>query len=200
MQAHRSFVLTVLAAVACAPFAAADELPSAFNGRDLSGWQTKEAENLWWKAADGVLSVKNDPKQQPSILWTEQEYGSFVMQIEFRMGEGNVDSGVFVRNETDQIQIGISGSLKRDMTCSPYIAGKGYPVEAERISELLKQDDWNAMTLVAVGARYDVWLNGAHVMTYKSDTADQTGRIGLQLHAQREMAIDFRNIRIAELD
>ncbi|TWT72744.1 hypothetical protein Pla123a_40430 [Posidoniimonas polymericola] len=200
MQAYRNLVLTVLATLVLVPFAAADELPSAFNGQDLSGWKTKEAENLWWSADDGVLSVKNDPKQQPSILWTEQSYGDFVMQIEFRFGEGNVDSGVFVRNETDQIQIGISGSLKRDMTCSPYIAGKGYPVEAERISELLKQDDWNAMTLVAVGSRYDVWLNGAHVMSYESDTADKTGPIGLQLHAQREMAIDFRNIRIAELD
>jgi len=59
-----------------------------------------------------------------------------VVEFEFRMGEGRVDSGMHVRTK-DQIQIGISGSLNRDMTCSPYIPGKGYPVEAKNINKLL---------------------------------------------------------------
>ena len=131
---------------------------------------------------------------------TEKKYKNFVVEFEFRFGEGTVDSGVFIRNGKDQIQIGISGSLKRDMTGSPYIPGKGYPVEAQGVKELLKLDDWNAMRIKAVGKAYTVWLNGQQVMTYESDSAVEKGPIGIQLHGNRDMAIDYRNIRAAELD
>ena len=176
----------------------ADGLPSVFNGKDLTGWKVPE-NNVWWKAEDGVLKVHSGPNKMGSTLWTEKEYGSFVMEFEFKLGEGIVDSGVYVRNSKEQIQIGISGSLKRDMTASPYIAGKGYPVEAQGVQELLKLDDWNAMTIVAKGKNYTVWLNGQHVMTYDSDSAIEKGPVGFQLHGNRDMSIDYRNITLAEL-
>ena len=122
------------------------------------------------KAVDGVLKVQSGPKKKGSILWTKKKYRNFVMEFDFRFGEGVVDSGVHVRNQ-DQIQIGISGSLKRDMSCSPYIPGKGYPVEAKNIKKLLKGKDWNTMRIQAVGKEYTVWLQGKKVMTYNSDSA-----------------------------
>ncbi|MEM6916075.1 MAG: family 16 glycoside hydrolase, partial [Verrucomicrobiota bacterium] len=112
---------------------------------------------------------------------------------------GTIDSGVHLRN-SDQIQIGISGSLKRDMTGSPYIPKKGYPVEAEGVAELLKMEDWNSMTITARGMDYTVSLNGKEVMNYTSDTGLEKGPIGIQLHAKRDMGIDYRNIRVVELD
>jgi hypothetical protein len=115
------------------------------------------------------------------------------------MGEGTVDSGIFLRNDHDQIQIGISGSLQRDLTASPYIPGKGYPVEAEGVGELLRPEDWNDMTIVAIGHNYSVWLNGKHVMSYDSESAIEKGPIGIQLHPGRAMSIEYRNIRVAEL-
>lgn len=175
------------------------ELPSAFNGKDLTGWQVPE-DNIWWKVHEGVLTTKSDPKRVGSILWTEREYANFIFECDFRIGEGVVDSGIFLRNSNEQIQIGISGSLKRDMTASPYIAGKGYPVEAEGIEGLLKTDDWNTLTIVVMGENYTVWLNHKYVMTYNSETAVETGPVGLQLHPGNEMSISFRNIRIADLE
>lgn len=174
-------------------------LPSAFNGKDFQGWKVP-AGNLWWKVDQGVLQARSDPGQKGSVLFTEQKYRDFVMQLEFKLGEGTVDSGIFIRGEHDQIQIGESGSLKRDMTASPYIPGKGYPQEAEGVADLLKPDGWNAMTIVAMGDTYTVWLNGKLVVSYQSDTASERGPIGIQLHPDRDMGIDFRKIRIAELE
>ena len=114
------------------------------------------------------------------------------------MFEGKIDSGVFLRHEKDQIQIGISGSLKRDMTASPYIPGKGYPVEAKGVAELLKEGEWNTMKITAKGPLYSVELNGKEVMTYTSDTALEKGPIGLQMHAGVAMKIDFRAITVEE--
>ena len=135
------------------------ELKSIFNGKDLSGWVVPK-ENVYFTATDGVLSIKNGPKQKGQTLWTEDEYSDFALEFDFKFGEGNIDSGIYIKNEKEQIQIGISGSLKRDMTGSPYIPGKGYPVEAEGVKELLKMDDWNTMRIEVKGKTYTTFLNG----------------------------------------
>lgn len=176
----------------------AQKMKKIFNGKTLDGWVVPE-NNIWWSAGKGVLSVKNGPDRKGSILWTEQEYEDFVVEADFRFGEGKVDSGIFLRNDKQQIQIGISGSLKRDMTGSPYIPGKGYPVEAEGVKDLLKTEGWNTMKVQAKGNVYTVWLNGKEVMTYTSENAIEKGPIGLQLHPKNVMAIDFRNIKVGEI-
>ena len=168
-----------------------------FNGKDLSGWKAPE-NNIWWLVNDGVLEVRSGPKKKGGILWTEKEYHDFIFECEFRFGEGIVDSGIHVRNK-DQIQIGISGSLKRDMTASPYIPGKSYPVEAKGVAELLKAKDWNHLKIVVVGKNYTSFLNGKKVMTYDSDSAIEKGPIGIQLHGNRDMGIDYRNMKVVGL-
>ena len=179
---------------------AGPKLKPIFNGKDLSGWQVPDGNNEagWYKALDGVLKIQSGPQKKGSILWSKKKYRNFVMEFDFRFGEGIVDSGVHVRTQ-DQIQIGISGSLKRDMTCSPYIPGKGYPVEAKNIKKLLKAKAWNTMRIQAIGKEYTVWLQGEKVMTYKSDSAIKEGPVGIQLHGSRDMGIDYRKLKLAEL-
>ncbi len=188
------FVLFALASVR----AEAPQPQPIFTGTDLTGWNVPEGNDAsgWYKAEGGILKIQSDPTQKGSILWTEKTYRDFVITFDFKFGAGTVDSGIHIRNN-DQIQIGISGSLKRDMTGSPYV-GK-YPVEATGVAELLKQDDWNSMKIEARGLRYLVWLNGQQVLDYTSETGIPEGPIGIQLHAGKDMAIDYREIKVAEL-
>lgn len=174
------------------------KLKKIFNGKNLDGWKVPEG-NLWWTAKKGILSAKSDPKKNGSILWTKGEFKNFIIQLDFKFGKGTIDSGIFIRNEKEQIQIGESGSLKRDMTCSPYIPGKGYPVEAKNVKELLKMDGWNTIKVRAENSVYTVWLNGEKTVTFDSDTAIEKGPVGLQLHPGRNMQIEFKNILFAEL-
>ena len=174
------------------------ELKKIFNGENLDGWLIPEA-NIWWTAKKGVLTAQSGPDKKGSILWTEKEYKDFIIPADFKFGDGIIDSGIFIRSEKQQIQIGESGSLKRDMTCSPYIPGKGYPVEAEGVKDLLKLNDWNTIKVKAEGSVYTMWLNGEKVLTYDSDTAIEKGPIGIQLHPGQDMHIDYKNILFAEL-
>lgn len=168
-----------------------------FNGKDLTGWKVQGGQ--YWEAKDGVLVGESDQKKENSILWTEKDYADFTIEAEFRY-EGHIDSGFFLRASEDQIQIGISGSLKRDMTASPYVASKGkYPKEAKGATELLKEGEWNTMKITAKGNRYMVELNGKMVMDYLSDTAIEKGPIGLQVHPGLMMKIEFRNLKLEEL-
>lgn len=198
MRLFTPIFLTTVVAVALAH--AAPCAKSILNDSDLQGWKVPEGndETGWYTVRDGILHIQNGPKKKGSVLWTEKEYEDFVVECEFRFGEGTVDSGIHVRN-MDQIQIGISGSLKRDMTGSPYIPKKGYPVEAKNVAKLLKAKDWNHLKIQVVGKKYTVWLQGEEVMTYESDTAIEKGPVGIQLHGGKVMAIDYRNIKLAEL-
>jgi len=172
-------------------------LKKIFNGKNLKGW-VAPANNTWWMAGKGILFVKSGPDKKGSILWTDKKYKDFIIETDFLMGDGVVDSGIFLRSENDQIQIGISGSLKRDLTASPYIPKKGYPVEA-KVKDILKLKDWNTMKVKVVGKSYTVWLNGIEVMNYTSEKIVDEGPVGLQLHPGNEMSISYRNIRLAEL-
>jgi len=198
MNLREKLILNILLLIAVVGTISAQS-KKAFNGKNLEGWVVPE-NNIWWHVDKGILEAESDPKQKGSILWTEMEYEDFIIELEFKFGEGTVDSGVFIRTVKEQIQIGQSGSLKRDMTASPYIAKKGYPVEAKNVKELLKTDDWNRLKIEAVGNRYIAWLDGQKVMTYESETAVEKGPIGLQLHPDRDMKISFKKIKIRVLD
>jgi hypothetical protein len=180
---------------------ATEALKPIFNGEDFSGWKVPQ-KNTWWKVEDGVIQCKSGPKKKGSTLWTEKQYRDFVVAFDFRMGDGVVDSGIFLRTSNQQVQIGISGSKKRDMTGSVYVPGKGYPLEAEGVNALLKPKDWNTMKVKGVGKVYTITLNGTEVLVYDDQTgkAIEAGPIGFQLHGGKVMAIDFRNIRLTEIE
>lgn len=184
----------------CATLAQAQEpkMKKIFNGKNLKGWKAPE-NNIWWTASKGILFVKSSPEKKGSNLWTEKSYENFVLQADFLIGDGTVDSGFFLRSENDQIQIGISGSLKRDLTGSPYIPKLKYPVEATGVKDILKPKEWNTMKIKVVGKTYTVWLNGVEVMTYTSDSIPASGPIGIQLHPGNEMSISYKNIVLAKL-
>jgi len=81
----------VLSAVACLS-AAAGEPPegfqSLFNGKDLSGWVVPEGDNGHWKVLDGVIDydAASEAKGDKN-LWTEKEFGDFVLKIDWRIKE-----------------------------------------------------------------------------------------------------------------
>lgn len=179
------------------PLAAAEPV-KLFNGDSLAGWKVQGAS--YWTVADGVLTGRSDEKMQNSVLWTEASYRDFTLELDFRFS-GDVDSGVFLRHENEQIQIGTSRSLKRDMTGSPYIGSKrGYPQEAAGVKEAMKGGEWNHMTITARGGHYTVSINGKQVIEYTSDTARESGPVGLQVHPGVQMQVDFRNVVLKPLD
>ena len=174
------------------------KMKKIFTGKNLKGWIVPD-NNIGWTASKGIMYVKSSADKKGSILWTEKKYENFIFQTDFLMGEGTVDSGIFLRSENDQVQIGISGSLKRDMTGSPYIPKLRYPVEAKGVKDILKPKDWNTLKIKLVGKTYTVWLNGIEVMTYTSDDIPASGPIGIQLHPGNEMSISYKNMKLGRL-
>jgi hypothetical protein len=59
-----------------------------FNGRDLSGWVIPEGDNGHWKVIDGVIDYDAGSEAQgDKSLWSDEEFGDFVLQLEWRIKE-----------------------------------------------------------------------------------------------------------------
>jgi len=174
--------------------------PKNWITEDLSYWNVPAGnqKHNWYRVNKGILELRSDPERKHSVLRTKKIFQNFTCSFDFLFVDGNIDSGIELRNN-DQIQIGISGSLKRDMTGSPYIPGKGYPKHATGVGRLLKLRDWNQMSIRCVGPSYQVFIQGEVVVEYESPRAIKEGPIGVQLHGNRDMQIDFRNFFISDL-
>jgi hypothetical protein len=173
------------------------DLPSIFNGRDATGWDTKEPQ--YWTVADGVLTGANDEEKKGSMLYTSQSYGDVIFECEVRF-TGEIDSGVMMRKPEVQVQIGVSRSLKRDMTCSFYVGGYPEEAQAKRAGELLKEGDWNRLRVRAKGDTFTVWLNGEQVSQYTNAKFADPAPIGLQIHGGLVMKVEYRDIRALPLE
>ena len=187
--------LGILSAAAAAdPPAAA--VPSIFNGTDLTGWKVVGAP--YWKVVDGAIVGESDAEKKGSMLYTEKHYGDCVVEADVRFA-GEIDSGIMVRKPEVQVQIGVSRSLKRDMTCSFYVGNYPEEARATRAGDLLKPGDWNRIRLEARGDTFTVWLNGEQVSRFTSAKYGAPGPIGLQIHAGLVMKVEFRDVRAAPL-
>ena len=199
--------LAMVGALRAADAPAAEPLPKAdfvpaFNGKDLTGWKDAK-DNKFWKVVDGVLVGENDEKLKGNMLYTEKAYGDVIISLECRFS-GEIDSGIMVRRDKSgkkdlQMQIGVSRSLKKDMTCTFYV-GK-YPEAgwAPKVEKLWKKDEWNKIVFRAKGDTYTVWLNGEQVSNYVDSAYPTPYSVGLQIHGGLKMKVEYRDIQIAEL-
>ncbi|RPH36035.1 MAG: DUF1080 domain-containing protein [Planctomycetota bacterium] len=79
---------SLLAVVPCAT--AADAPPgfvSLFNGKDFAGWKVPEGDGGHWKIVDGVIDYDAESAAKEKDLWSEKEYGDFVLRLEWRIKE-----------------------------------------------------------------------------------------------------------------
>ena len=65
-----------------------DGFTSLFNGRDFTGWTVPAGDNGHWKIVDGVIDYDAQSEAPgDKNLWTAQEYGDFVLRMEWRIKE-----------------------------------------------------------------------------------------------------------------
>jgi hypothetical protein len=203
----RCLLLAVSLLASCAGLASAAEpkLVPLFNGRDLTNFKSEGAAEFW-RVENGVLIGQNNAAKKEHYLWTQKEYGDFVLEFDVRWKgttPRGVDTGVEMRKPKIQLQLGISGSLRVDMSGSFYTGGKpAYPEagQAKNAKALMKPEgEWNTFRIQAKGNTFTCWINGQKASEYTDAKFSGAAPLGLQIHGGVEMKCEYRNLRIAEL-
>jgi hypothetical protein len=178
---------------------AKDGWTSLFNGKDLTGWKAPEP-NPYWKVVDGVLTGDNAADKKGSMLYTTESYGDFELEADCRW-TGEIDSGFMFRKPELQMQIGVSRSLKKDMTGSFYVGKYPEEFQAKEAEKLIRANDWNTFKLAVKGDTVTVWINGTQASQFKDNEGKYKapGPIGLQIHGGLAMKVEFRNLKVRSL-
>lgn len=189
---------------------AADGWLNLLNGRDLTGWMCKPGS---WTVEEGVLT-----RQGGGDIWTEQRFGDFVLELEFKLAE-KTNSGVFFRcGDIDNwlhtcIEMQVLDSHGKAQA-DKHDCGAIYDIKEPSRNAVKPAGEWNRAVLTCRGSRVLVELNGEPIIDIDLDqwteagknpdgTANKfkmaykdmprVGHIGLQDHGN---PVWYRNIRI----
>lgn len=209
-------------------------LQSIFNGKDLTGWKVNPGEkykSVFSVNDRGELNVNNGPGD----LQSEGQWADFVLQLECISNGDHLNSGIFFRCRPNEYQQGYEAQIRNQFheqadqkytlevydpqthelkekkpalyTAVDYGTGAIYRRQPAR-KQMSRDKEWFAMTIVAQGRHFAVWVNGVQVTDWTDnrplrDNARNgcrldKGPISIQGH-DPTTDLSFRNIRIAEL-
>ncbi|MCB4824199.1 MULTISPECIES: family 16 glycoside hydrolase [Roseicella] len=154
------------------------------------------------------------------LLWyTREQFGDFLLRLEWRAGKKEDNSGVFIRfpplNSSDagvdwrravnrgyEIQIDDTGFNPDtgQQGDAKHRTGAVYSFAPSSALASKAPGDWNAYEIEARGDKINVTLNGTKVVTdfIVDDVRPRRGHIGLQNHGAGS-TVQFRNLQVRSL-
>jgi len=179
-----------------------DSSINLFDGKSLDGWECDPIEQAGdWIAVDGEL-LGDNTGEQASIIWTNQVFRDFEVELDYITLTDDYDTGLFIRGLSHQVQIGISRSLQKDMTACIYAPKDelgSYPGQTDKVTDIHKIGEWNHLKVIVSGKRIQTILNDEPMVDYTGIALVDEGPIGLQLHGGVHMSVKFKNIKVREL-
>lgn len=183
-----------------------------FNGSDLSGW-IGAVDN--YEVVDGAIRCKAG---HGGLLLTEDEYGDFVVRLEFQLPPGG-NNGLAIRSPKSgdpayaamcELQVLDTEHPKYAGLDPRQAHGSAYGMVAAERGFLRPAGTWNFQEVTVEGSRIRVELNGNVILN--ADLADVTEFLGGRPHPGRDRRsghfgfaghndpVAFRNIQIRSLD
>jgi hypothetical protein len=143
------------------------------------------------------------------LFWyAAQEYGDFVLELEFKVADARANSGVFVRVPevpTSDDYIYHSFEVQIDQTSEGiHSMGGVYDAEAPSKAAARYPGEWNHYRITFQGSHITVVLNGENVVDWEAEPRGKIrdfaprGYIGLQNHDDGSV-VQFRNIFVKAL-
>ncbi len=217
---HRYFsAIVLLALFLCCSSAFADDWATLFDGKTLKGWKPSR-DNTQFAIVDGV--IVGTSSDQTQFLHTVETYGDFELELEVKLHDTDLNSGIQLRTQLTRTNDGgtarpsIHGpqvDLGKSPGRSGHIFNQGNgawitPADDLARNELMVKGEWNKLRVLAVGPRIQTWINGKQVADVTDDEAYAkypAGVIALQVHGvknspEKERHVSFRSIRIRRIE
>ena len=186
------------------------EWVSLFNGQNLDGWHQLNGE-AEYRVENGAIVGKSILNTPNSFLATNNTYGNFILEFEFKVDQG-LNSGVQFRSlSKSDYNNGRVHGYQFEIDTSDRAWSAGIYDEARRgwlypgaynpkSAKLFKRGEWNKARIECVGTEIRTFLNGSPV-SHLIDNATAKGFIALQVHSIHDDSLEgtevrWRNIRI----
>lgn len=218
MKYIRLFLAALAAALmasACATAQRETGFVSLFDGKTLTGWKHVGGPPDGYGVKDGVIYCS--PKGRS--LFTERQYGDFILRFEFKLEDGS-NNGIGIRApmEGDAAYFGMEIQILEDAAAdrgkwgklrAEQYHGSIYGLFAAKRGALKPAGEWNTEEITAQGRHIKVVVNGQTIVDANLNDVTDLEKIRKHPGIFRERGhlsflghgdyLEFRNIRIKEL-
>jgi hypothetical protein len=173
---------------------------SIYTGVDLAGWRTDASQKGRWQPKDWTLVCDAKGESTDGTLWTEKEYGDFVMIADWRLPEKKDKSdkaaaptgaGVIRLRGPGAARVSVASAEGSGRLSAPG-ADAAHTARADRAP-----GGWNRFVITVKGGVCTVVLNGQTVADgVKLTGLPPRGPIGLDFQGG---SIEFANLYVREL-
>jgi hypothetical protein len=168
----------------------------------LEGWHISGNGN--WKLHDGIIEGQQtkDEKTYTHVV-TDKTYKNLRASLKFKCLQGN--SGFYFRSMVDDkgLMHGIQAEIDeaRDPGSLYESYGRQWVAHPppEHWQKYFKPQDWNEMTIEAIGNRVVTTVNGQQAVDFVDDKQRMEGVCALQIHGGQDVHVMFKDIKIEEL-
>lgn len=207
--------------------AAEQKWTTLFDGKSLKGWKQLQGDAKFMVRDGAIVGVVTEGVPANSFMVTEELFGDFIFECEFKADAG-INSGIQFRSappdgqerkrvygyqfEIDPTPRGLTGGMYEEGRRGWFVPEKnnGDPQKefAAKHAGKFKAGDWNKVRIEARGNRIQTFINGQPLVdwTDKDEAARvKRGFFGLQVHSTKKQElfgkeVQFRNIRVQKLD
>jgi len=212
-------IIAFVAISLCCGSALADDWVTLFDGKSLDGWKSSR-DNTQFAITDGV--IVGSSSSQTHFLHTVETYGDFELELEVKLHDTDLNSGVQIRtmltreNAKGQSRESIHGpqvDIGKSPGRSGHIFNQGNgawitPKEDWKSHKHMINGQWNKVRILAVGPKIQTWINGEPVADFTDGEAYAqypSGVIALQVHGVKKSPeqarhVSFRNIRVHRIE
>lgn len=198
-----------------------------FDGKTFKGWKPMQGTAKYEIRDGAIVGIVTEGVPQNSFLVTEELFGDFIFEAEFKAAAG-INSGVQFRSappdgekqkrvygyqfEIDPTPRGLTGGLyeegRRGWFQPPQNNGDPQKAWAAKHAQTFKAGEWNKMRIEARGNHIKTYLNGnllADFIDKDEGARIKRGFFGLQVHSTKNAElfgkeVAFRNLRVQKLD
>jgi hypothetical protein len=184
-----------------------------FDGKTLKGW---EGNLKTFRVEDGAIVGGSKKSRIPNneFLCTKKTFENFELRLKAKLvGEGK-NAGIQFRSKRIpnhhevigfQADIGVMGK-DHSIWGALYDESRRRKFLAEgpqdKLKKLVKQDDWNDITIRCQNDHIQITVNGVKTVDYveKDKSIERSGIIGVQIHGGAPAEASYKDIRIKVLD
>lgn len=183
------------------------------DGKSLHGWK-KLAGSANFTVEDGMIVGSTVLNSGNTFLATEKEYKDFILELDIKVENDKLNSGIQTRSHYDPAghkgkglvygrQVEVDPSARR-WSGGIYDEGRRgwlYPLSLDTNAQnAFKVNEFNHYHIECIGNEIKTWINGIPVADLV-DTLDEKGFIALQVHqisdaGEVNKKIYFKNIKI----